>query len=370
MPGNKDLHKAKDAKKDEFYTTRQDIEAELCHYESYFEGKTVYCNCDDPVSSEFWQFFRRNFKAYKLKRLIATHYEPDDKNYAYFLDLSEDTNGDGVVDWNNEPVVTQLPCNGDFRSQACIDLLKQADVVVTNPPFSLWREYLAQLMEYKKDFIIIGNVNAVTYKEVFPYIMQNRLWMGVSIHSGDRKFYVPDNYPLNAAGCGVDEDGRRFIRVKGVRWFTNIDTVQRHECLDLRGNYYTAENYPRYDNYDAIEVSKTNDIPCDYSEVMGVPITFLDHYSPDQFEILGITLGNTVDYPMTRIYSNAIQHNKNGSTQGGSKVNTRASIVVSDKPANTVYYTADATEGYILSIYPRILIQNKHPEPRRYPDED
>ena len=238
MAKNADMNAAKRNQKDEFYTTRQDIEAELCHYESYFEGKTVYCNCDDPVSSEFWQFFRRNFKAYKLKRLIATHYEPDDKNYAYFLDLSEDTNGDGVVDWNDEPIVTQLPCNGDFRSQACIDLLKQADVVVTNPPFSLWREYLAQLMEYEKDFIIIGNVNAVTYKEVFPYIMQNRLWMGVSIHSGDRKFYVPDDYPLNAAGCGVDEDGRRFIRVKGVRWFTNIDTAQRHEILDLRGNYY------------------------------------------------------------------------------------------------------------------------------------
>lgn len=291
MAKNADMNAAKRNQKDEFYTTRQDIEAELCHYEKYFEGKTVYCNCDDPVSSEFWQFFRRNFKAYKLKRLIATHYEPDDKNYAYFLDLSEDTNGDGVVDWNDDPVVTQLPCNGDFRSAACIDLLKQADVVVTNPPFSLWREYLAQLMEYKKDFIIIGNVNALKYKDIFPYIIENKLWMGVSIHSGDRKFYVPDDYPLNAAGCGIDEEnGRKYIRVKGVRWYTNLDIPQRHEPLDLRGVYYKGheEEYPKYDTFDAIDVSKTANIPCDYYDVMGVPLTFLDRYCPEQFEIVGV----------------------------------------------------------------------------------
>lgn len=289
MAKNADMNAAKRNPKDEFYTTRQDIEAELCHYEKYFEGKTVYCNCDDPESSEFWQFFRRNFKAYKLKRLIATHYEPDDKNYAYFLDLSEDTNGDGVIDWKDEPVVTQLPCNGDFRSAACIELLKQADVIVTNPPFSLFRQFVSQLVEYGKDFIIIGNVNCVTYKEIFPLIVQNKLWMGVSIHSGDRKFFVPDDYPMKAAGCGIDEDGRRFIRVKGVRWFTNIDIPQRHVPLDLRGNYYSPEKYPHYDNFDAIEVSKTGDIPCDYDGVMGVPITFLDKYCPDQFEILDTT---------------------------------------------------------------------------------
>lgn len=294
MPGNKDLNKAKDAKKDEFYTTRQDIEAELCHYAEHFKDKVVYCNCDDPVTSEFWQFFVRNFKPYGLKKLIATHYEPDEKNYAYSLEICEDTNGDGRIDYLDEPTVKQLPCNGDFRSAACIELLKEADIVVTNPPFSLFREYMAQLMEYDKKFIIIGSLNALTYKEFFPLIMNNKVWIGPSIHSGDRMFYVPDDYELNASGCGIDpETGRKFIRVKGVRWFTNLDIVQRHQFLDLRGNYYQGneDNYPKYDNYDAIEIKKTGDIPSDYYGIMGVPVTFLDVYNPDQFEIIGFGKG-------------------------------------------------------------------------------
>ena len=293
MLGNKDLNKAKDAKKDEFYTTRQDIEAELCHYAEHFKDKVVYCNCDDPVTSEFWQFFVRNFKPYGLKKLIATHYEPDEKNYAYSLEICEDTNGDGRIDFLDEPTVKQLPCNGDFRSAACIELLKEADIVVTNPPFSLWREYIGQLVEYKKRFIIIGNVNAIKYKEVFPLFKENRLWLGVSIHSGDRKFYVPDDYPLNASTCGIDDEGRRFIRVKGVRWFTNLDVPQRHVPIDLRGNYYSADKNPRYDNYDAIEVSKTADIPCDYDGIMGVPLTFMDRFCPEQFDIIWEASGNT-----------------------------------------------------------------------------
>ncbi|MBQ9564851.1 MAG: hypothetical protein IJU98_04615 [Synergistaceae bacterium] len=174
-----------------------------------------------------------------------------------------------------------------FRSEECVALLKEADIVVTNPPFSLFREYVAQLVEYEKKFIIIGNINCVTYKEFFPLIQDDKVWIGVSIHSGDRKFHVPDSYPLNAAGCGIDPDGRRFIRVKGVRWFTNIDIEQRHEDLILY-RHYTPEVYPKYDNYDAIEVSKTTDIPCDYDGVMGVPITFLDKYNPEQFEIIGL----------------------------------------------------------------------------------
>lgn len=289
MPKNDDMNAAKRNAKDEFYTTRQDIEAEMCHYSDYFKGKVVYCNCDDPMESEFWKFFVRNFKAYGLKRLIATHYEPDDKNYAYMLEISGDTNGDGKVDWRDEPVVTQIPCNGDFRSAYCIELLKQSDVVVTNPPFSLWRQYIAQLIQYDKKFIILGNVNALKYKDVFPLVKNNKVWLGVSIHSGDRKFYVPDDYPLEAAGCGVDEEGKRFIRVKGVRWYTNIDIPRRHIKMDLRGNYYSGNEhrYPKYDTYDAIDVSQTTDIPCDYDGVMGVPITFLDKYCPEQFEIIG-----------------------------------------------------------------------------------
>ena len=293
MASNADLSAAKRDPKDEFYTTRQDIEAELTNYADFFRNKVVYCNCDDPVSSEFWQFFVRNFRAYGLKKLMATHYEPDEKNYAYVLEICEDTNGDGRIDYQDEPTITQIPCNGDFRSAYCIELLKQADVVVTNPPFSLWREYVCQLVEYGKYFIIIGNVNAIKYKEIFPLIQGNKLWLGMSIHSGDRKFYVPDDYPLAAASCGIDEDGRRFIRVKGVRWYTNVDIPQRHTPIDLRGNYYDPEVNPKYDNYDAIEVSKTADIPSDYDGIMGVPITFMDRYCPDQFDIIWEASGNT-----------------------------------------------------------------------------
>ncbi len=311
MPKNNDLNAAKVNPKDEFYTTRQDIEAELCNYADFFKDKVVYCNCDDPIESEFWAFFVRNFKAYGLKKLIATHYEPDEKNYAYMLEISQDTNGDGKIDWQDEPTITQIPCNGDFRSAYCIDLLKQADVVVTNPPFSLFREYVSQLMEYQKYFIIIGNINCVTYKEVFPLIKNNQMWMGVSIHSGDRKFYVPDRYPLEASNCGIDDDGKRYIRVKGVRWFTNVDVPQRHMPMDLRGNYYygNEEVYPHYDNYDAIEVSKTSDIPSDYDNVMGVPITFLDRYSPDQFDILGCTESEG------KGFSNGLWHPESGVAQ-------------------------------------------------------
>ena len=295
MPKNADLNAAKRDPKDEFYTTRQDIEAELTNYADFFKDKVVYCNCDDPVTSEFWQFFVRNFRAYGLKKLMATHYEPDEKNYAYMLEICEDTNGDGRIDWRDEPTITQIPCNGDFRSAYCIELLKQADVAVTNPPFSLFREYMAQLMEYQKKFIIIGNLNALKYKEIFPYIKNNEVWMGVSIHSGDRKFYVPDDYPLKAAACGIDEEGRRFIRVKGVRWYTNVDMPQRHSPIDLRGNYYygNEEQYPKYDNFDAIDVSNVADIPSDYYEYMGVPISFMDRYCPEQFEVIGMGTGDT-----------------------------------------------------------------------------
>jgi len=186
-----------------------------------------------------------------------------------------------------------LKGNGDFRSEECIELLKEADIVATNPPFSLFREYVSQLMEYHKKFLIIGNVNAITYKEIFPLIKENKLWLGASIHSGDRKFYVPDDYPMNASNCGTDEQGRRYIRVKGVRWFTNLDYKQRHEELTLYKNYYGHENeYPKYDNYDAINVDATSDIPCDYFDNIGVPITFLDKYNPDQFEVVKFRKGD------------------------------------------------------------------------------
>ena len=538
---NEGLSKARDAKKDEFYTAYEDIQAEMNHYEDKFQGKTVLCNCDDPFESNFCKFFLRNFNYLGLKRLICTSYstspfigqqltlfdgadEPVVRGHGYVMDVKEVpmANGRGVSDEDIDALlkskkrgVKKLKGDGDFRSEECIDYLKQADVVVTNPPFSLFREYVAQIMVYQKDFLIIGNVNAITYKDIFPLIKNNKLWLGASIHSGDRKFYVPNDYPLRAAGCGVEDDGRKYIRVKGVRWFTNLDYAMRHEELVLYKRYYgNEEEYPKYDNYDAINVDKTADIPCDYFEnlgvpltyldkynpsqfeivgssrelaqpmseiapkgsyepggpsfylavdrfsdtadnlngterngterngterngteisppilpnccpaqvvteswesrshsltsialinsrssdlrreisealqelpqvrekmnrtltescategalsdvkcngIMGVPITFLDKYNPEQFEILGITLGNTVDYPMTVIYQDGVQHNRDGETQGGGKVNTRAAILVKEKPVGKVYYTAKNTDGYLLSIYPRILIR-------------
>lgn len=294
MADRQDLAKAKNAKKDEFYTQRVDIENELRHYKEHFKGKVVLCNCDDPRESEFFKYFAENFEHLGLKRLIATCYKSQDVDL-FSQGASEraicqiyegDKNGNMTLD-DDEIGVHELNGDGDFRSEECIELLKQADIVVTNPPFSLFREYIAQLFQYDKKFIIIGNVNAITYKEFFPMIKDNKVWMGVTIHSGDRKFGVPDDYPLNAAGCGVDERGKKFIRVKGVRWWTNLDYPQRHETLPLYKKY-TPEEFPKYDNYDAINVDKSSDIPYDYDGIMGVPITFLDKYCPEQFEIIDI----------------------------------------------------------------------------------
>ena len=315
---NKNLNAAKEAKKDEFYTQLADIENELKHYRQHFRGKTILCNCDDPYESNFFKYFANNFNAFGLKKLIATCYngspvqgselmldfgdfQDEPKKIAYKVEITEvtDVNGDGRIDLadvryliqNDKNVLSVLKENGDFRSRECIELLKEADIVVTNPPFSLFREYVAQLMAYEKKFIIIGNMNAITYKEIFPLIKNNQLWLGPSITSGDRKFWVPDDYELRAAGCGIDETGRKFIRVKGVRWFTNLDHKKRHEELILYQTF-SPEEYLEYDNYDAIEVSKTSDIPIDYNGIMGVPITFLDKYNPEQFTIIGITENN------------------------------------------------------------------------------
>ena len=295
MGDNVALTAAKRAKKDEFYTQRVDIENELRHYKAHFRDKVVLCNCDDPRQSEFFKYFVENFEKLGLKRLIATCYKSQDVDLfsqgecerAICQVYEGDRNGNMTLD-DDEVSVRILKGDGDFRSAECIEILKQSDIVVTNPPFSLFREYVAQLVKYDKKFLIIGNVNAITYKEIFPLFMQNRVWLGASIHSGDRKFGVPDGYPLNAAGCGIDENGQRFIRVKGVRWFTNLDYPQRHEKLPLY-KQYSPKEFPKYDNYDAINVNKTADIPYNYDGVMGVPITFVDKYNPEQFEILGIT---------------------------------------------------------------------------------
>lgn len=281
---NANLHKAKNAKNDEFYTQLTDIAKELMHYKAHFKDKIVFCNCDDPTLSAFWKYFHLNFAELGLKKLISTHYDREEATYKMEYTGGDDNDIEAGVK-------TPLEGNGDFRNKECLDLLDACDIVVTNPPFSLFREYVAVLMEHKKKFLILGNMNALTYKEIFPLIRDNQLWYGASIHSGDRKFYVPDDYPLKASGCGINDNGRKFIRVKGVRWYTNLDYKARHEKLVLWKNY-TPEEYPKYDNYDAINVNKYSEIPCDYDGVMGVPITFIDYYCPEQFEIVAFRKGD------------------------------------------------------------------------------
>jgi hypothetical protein len=283
--GNLNLHLASKAKKDEFYTQLPDIEREINHYKEHLKGKVIFCNCDDPELSNFWKYFHLNFEKLGIKKLISTHFVYEDifkQGETYKLEYEGGNDNDIMVG-----VKTILIENGDFRSKECVEILKKSDIVITNPPFSLFREYVEQLVEYKRKFVIIGNVNSITYKEIFKLIKENKIWLGVSIHSGDREFKVPKDYPLKAAGYRIDNEGNHYIRVKGVRWFTNLDYKERHENLILYKKY-NKKDYPKYDNYKAINVDVTKEIPMDYDGVMGVPITFLDKYNPQQFEIIGI----------------------------------------------------------------------------------
>lgn len=286
---NKNLNKAKEAKKDEFYTQLEDINNELRHYREHFRGKTVLCNCDDPRVSNFFKYFAYNFEFLGLKKLIATCYKNQDVNLfsqgtserAVYLIYEGDKNGNHIPD-DEEIEVLPLKGDGDFRSAECIEFLKEADIVVTNPPFSLFREYVAQLIKYDKKFLIIGNQNAIATKEIFPLIQNNLMWLGYGFKGGVGHFI--SKYE-DVASAGDHREG--MIRVSGVTWFTNLEIKKRHEDLILYKSY-SPDTYPTYENYDAIEVSKTGDIPMDYFGKMGVPITFLDKYNPDQFEILGI----------------------------------------------------------------------------------
>lgn len=252
---------------------------ELSAYAEHFEGAHIYLNCDNPNTSNFWKYFHINFSKFKLARLTATYYNADNQStqFDYF--------GDNDCDITHYATTT-LVGNGDFRSNEGIELLKEADIIITNPPFSLFREYITTLFKYNKKFIVMGNMNAVTTNAIFPLFKDNLLWYGHSIHSGDVKFYVPDDYPLEASTCGVDKDGRKYIRVKGIRWFTNIDYKNRHTPL-ICSEVYSPIKYVKYDNYDAININKTSEIPLNYCGEMGVPITFLDKYCPEQFEIVG-----------------------------------------------------------------------------------
>ena len=370
--------------------------SEMRYYKKHFNGKTVFCNCDDPFESNFFKYFVLNFNRLGLKKLIATCYFSSpivgqqlqyhcDKNgqmsfsFGYETEVTDgakrpykaivtqvyDKTGDGGVDMvdvaelfvSGENQLTELEGDGDFRSAECLALLDESDIVVTNPPFSLFREFVNVLIQREKHFIILGNVNAITYKEFFPLIRGNKVWIGASIHSGDRKFYVPDDYPLNASGCGVDEDGRRFIRVKGVRWYTNLDIRQRHEEMILVKKY-APEVYEHFDNYDAINVDVTTDIPCDYAGLMGVPITFLDKYSPDQFEIIGVT--QSWCGIASKIYPRQIQIDKNGKRSQVTKLNDGAAIKVEQPPVNKTYYEVEGE--LFIKTYARVIIRNKHPE--------
>ena len=327
MADNASLGAAKNAKNDEFYTQYSDIEAEMNAYVEYnpdvFRGKTILLPCDDPEWSNFTKYFAANFERFGLKKLISTSYAKGAGNRQLSLfemesplydankhetrgklfTLTRDKDDSGSIDTDDIEFSGYLEGDGDFRSAEVCRLRDEADIIITNPPFSLFRPFLNWIMEGKKLFAIIGNQNAITYKEVFPLLMDNLVWLGYSIHSGDRKFNVPDDYPLEAATCGVDPDGRKYIRVKGVRWFTNIDHGGRHEPLQLDTMAHNLKfnkslkkklekdfqsiGYPHYDNYDAIEVPFTECIPSDYYGLMGVPITFMDKYNPQQFEIVG-----------------------------------------------------------------------------------
>ena len=349
---NKNLNAAKTAKKDEFYTEMPDIERELQHYWPHFRGKVIFCNCDDPYESNFFKYFALHFNHLGLKKLICTCYNGSPvqgkellidfgdfsdapKKIAYKVVITEvkDLNGDGTVDLSdvryllqNDKNVISILKTGDFRDPECIELLKEADIVITNPPFSLFREYIAQLIEYKKRFLIVGHQNAIHYKEVFPLIRDNKVWLGYGFKGGAAHFFSPYE---DVATAG--EHKKDMIRVSGVTWFTNLDIPKRNEELDLVCRY-SPEEYPTYDNYDAIDVGKTSDIPYDYEGLIGVPDSFLDKYNPDQFQIVGLGCGNLAK-------------------EIGIKPNFRGRTDVS--------YTQN---GINKCPYSRIIIRNKNPK--------
>jgi Adenine-specific methyltransferase EcoRI len=290
---NKTLQQAKKSKSDEFYTVLSDIEKELRHYKQHFKGKVVLCNCDDPRVSNFFHYFSFNFEKLSLKKLIATCYKSQEVNLysrhdnerAIYLEYEGDKNLNNVPD-PEEIGIQNLSGDGDFRSDECIALLKQADVVVTNPPFSLFREYVRQLIEHEKKFLVIGTWNAITYKDIFTLIKQDKLWIGVNSNRNFSGFIVPEHYPLHGTEARIDDEGNRIVSSNNTCWFTNIDNAKRHENLILYKTYEKYE-YPEYDNFHAIEVSQVTNIPLDYDGIMGVPITFLNKYNPEQFEIVG-----------------------------------------------------------------------------------
>lgn len=391
VAGKESLVRANRAKNDEFYTQLVDVEAELWHYRAQFRGKVVFCNCDDPYESSFFKYFAMNFNHLGLKKLVTTCYAgspitgeqlslfdvegmPEDtaERPAYRVEITEvpDANNDGAIDLsdveyllkNERNALTLLAGDGDFRSAECIAMLEEADIVVTNPPFSLFREYIALLVEHGKQFIVLGNQNAITYSEIFKLIKEDRLWLGYD-NGGVKWFQVPDDYDHTTTASRIKvEAGVRYLSMGNINWFTNIDTTKRHDTITLYKRY-SPDEYPRYDNYDAIEVSRYADIPYDFDGAMGVPITFLDKYSPDQFEILGWTRGREeFEAWPTKRYVKARQIKPDGTESNGGKVNTGPTLLVAQRPAKGTVYLADGVEGYLMQTYMRIIVRNRTPE--------
>lgn len=348
MSANTNLNAAQTAKKDEFYTQLPDIERELRHYKGHFQGKVVYCNCDDPRVSNFFHYFSYNFEALGLKRLITTCYmnqsrdlfSRHDSEQSIWLEYEGDKDGNKVPD-PDEIGTFPLKEDGDFRSAECIELLKQADIVVTNPPFSLFRRYVAQLIKYGKKFVIIGNFNAVTYKEIFPLIQDGELWLGMSPRG--MSFRVPDGHYVQTNAC----------------WFTNLDIPKRHEDLILHKRY-SPEEYPKYDNYDAINVNRTNEIPVNWGGLMGVPISFLDKHNPDQFEIMGIARSWNDSVQTHKYYNDFVEVRPDGSKTGmtGTKANGYPVLPGYKKGKN---YLLRGDE-VVHTAYGRIFIRNRNPK--------
>lgn len=387
---NSDLTNARKAKNDEFYTQYIDIEKEITAYLEYnpevFLGKTILLPCDDPEWSNFTKFFAQNFERFGLKKLISTSYAAESKNTnqiyqptlfelndpqydekktiknGKIFTLTHDKSGDGKIDVNDLEW-HYLEGDGDFKSKEIKKLRDEADVIITNPPFSLFRDFLTWILEVDKQFVIIGNMNAITYKDVFPLIKKNKIWLGPSISSGDREFQVPDDYPINAAGWRIDEEGRKYLRIKGVRWFTNLDHGRRHQFLPLmtlednlkfskHKEIKGKKGYDIYDNYDAIEIPFTDAIPSNYEGMMGVPISFLDKYSPEQFDILGSDADD--ESPPTRKYSNKVKvvdGNRMKSNTG-----TMGCVIREDSFGSGTYFDV----GYpVRAVYKRIFIKHK-----------
>lgn len=366
MAKNDNLHKAKDAKNDEFYTRIEDVAEELRHYKKHFAGKVVFCNCDDPTWSAFWRYFHLNFSELGLKKLIATHYDRTEPTYKMEYEGGDDNDAEVGVK-------TPLEGNGDFRSEECLALLDECDIVVTNPPFSLFREFVGTLMEHNKKLIIWGNNNAITYKEFFPLLKENKVWLGYTANK-TCTFRVAEGYRFDEKLTAQFNDGYKYGKVPAISIFTNLDIQKRHEKLILWQRYYdddgnplpdAKERYPHYDNYDAINVGKVADIPIDYQGVMGVPITFLDKYNPEQFEIVGLLNSSSeslAGIKELRIYDEFKEVKQDGSFTKATGKKTRGNPVINGKAKSGNYYINPNTGECVHSTYARILIHKKENE--------